>query len=253
MRYISSIVFLALCWTSVTFALPQPGTYVVDSAGVIEDATESNLNGYLQELEQKTGTQMIVLAVDTTEGIPIEQYAIGKAMSWGLGQKGKDNGLLMVVAVKDRKYRIEVGYGLEPVIPDSLAGTIARQYMVPRFKANDYSGGIYLASLALIETIAKAENVTLTGMPKVSQQYQGKTRSSGLGSILFFILLALMFSRPGSRGFMNMLFLSMLLGNSWGGRGSSSGGFGSFGGGGFGGFGGGGGGSFGGGGISGSW
>jgi uncharacterized protein len=233
----------------------MPASYVVDNAGIIENSVEYRLAGHLQELEQKTGTQMIVLTVSSTNGIPIEEYALEKAEAWKLGRKGKDNGLLLVIAVNDRRYRIEVGYGLESVIPDSLAGTIARKYLVPRFKAGDYTTGIYECAVIIMNTIAGSEGVELSGMPR-TQNARSKVRSSPLGnllSFLFFIFIISSLMNRRSRGLFGMLLLGSLLGSSWSGGSRRSGGLGSFGGGGFGGFGGGMGGGFGGGGVSGGW
>ena len=129
-NFLPEIILLALLiLCPILFHLGRmPASYVVDNAGIIDGNVRQALAGRLQELEQKTGVQMLVLTVQTTDGVPIEEYAINKAAEWKLGQKGKDNGLLFVVALKDRKYRIEVGYGLESVVPDSLAGTVGRQY-----------------------------------------------------------------------------------------------------------------------------
>ena len=143
----------------IALAENMPTSYVVAEAGIIDATIEHRLAGHLQELEQKTGSQMIVLTVATTDGVPIDMFALEKAENWKLGQKGKDNGLLMVIAVNDRKYRIEVGYGLESIIPDSLAGTIARKYLVPRFQAGDYTTGIYETAVIIMSTIAKAQGV----------------------------------------------------------------------------------------------
>lgn len=225
----------------------KPTDYVMDQAGVIEAGAEQRLIGQLRELEQKTGVQMIILTVPSTEGMPIESYAIDRAQHWGLGQKGKDNGLLMVVAVNDRAYRFEVGYGLESVIPDSLAGSIGRQYLVPRFKQGDYTGGISDASTVIMGTIAQAYGVQLTGVSPSPTRRQ-RSRGGFTPGVLFFLavfVLSLLLPRRATffgrrtRGF----------GGVWYG---GSGGFGG-GGGGFGGFGGGGGGGFGGGGASGGW
>ena len=116
------ILFLCLCSVTRAQELPVPQRYVEDKADIVSDLVEKNLNGYLQELEQKTGIQMIILTINTTGDIPIETYAIELATKWKLGQKGKDNGVLMVIAKDDRAYRIEVGYGLEGIFPDSYCG-----------------------------------------------------------------------------------------------------------------------------------
>ena len=254
---LSLLVIACLVFFSARMAMAQamPASYVVDEAGIIEDTVEHRLAGHLQELEQKTGTQMIVLTIPSTGGIPIEEYALDKAESWRLGQKGKDNGLLMVVAVNDRKYRIEVGYGLESIIPDSLAGTIARGYLVPGFKAGDYTGGIYATAVVIMNTIAKASGVHLSGMPAV-QAPRAPAKRSPVGSLLsflFFIFVISSLMSGRSRGLFGALLLGSLLGGPRSGGSHRSGGFGSFGGGGFGGFGGGMGGGFGGGGASGGW
>ena len=115
------VVLAALGQTLTGFAqeLPaQPRDFVVDLAGVIDRPTFQRLNGFLVELEQKTGTQIIVLTVNSTGGVPIRDFGLQTGEKWKLGRKGKDNGVLIVIAVKDRQWTFEVGYGLEPMLPD---------------------------------------------------------------------------------------------------------------------------------------
>ena len=257
-RYRLLCVVLAIFFLSaaVTFAVvpqvPQmPSNYVVDLAGIIDDRVENNLNGYLKELEQKTTAQVVVLTVQSLEGASLEEFSLTTAHDrWKLGQKGKDNGVLLVVAFEDRKYRFEIGYGLEGVLPDSLVGTIGRQYLVPYFKKGDYSAGIFAATLATINEIAASEGVEITGMPKLTRNmYAGKTRKGGgiIGMIFTLILFigAIILFITNPRLFLLLLFASSMGGGrrGWG----DGGGFGS--GGGFSG----GGGGFGGGGASGGW
>jgi uncharacterized protein len=254
-----SIIFLAFVLfvfttTPAGFAaeIPaRPANPVVDLAAIIDDAVETKINRYLRELERKTTAQMTILTVKSLEGQTIEEFSLTIAHDqWKLGQKGKDNGLLLVVALNARKYRIEVGYGLEGVLPDSLVGGIGRQYLVPYFKKGDYSTGIYTATLVIANKIASDAGVKISGMPAVQKTYpvqKRKRTSSPFGKIIslvfFLIMLILFIKNPRS-------FLTLLLLFSMGGRrghwGGSGGGFGS------GGFGGGGGG-FGGGGASGGW
>ncbi|UCH44352.1 MAG: TPM domain-containing protein [Nitrospiraceae bacterium] len=230
----------------------RPATYVVDLANIINDNVEANLNAYLQELEQKTTAQMVVLTIASLGGESLEDFSITIAHDkWKLGQKGKDNGVLLLVALQERKYRFEIGYGLEGILPDSLVGTIGRQYLVPYFRKGDYSNGIFAASLAAISEIASDAGVEITGMPKLrsrSAYSERKGKPTLLGSILsilFLIGIIYMFIKHPR---LMMLFLVMnMLG---GGRRSGWSGGGGFGGGGFGG---GGGGGFGGGGASGGW
>ena len=147
----------------------SPGNYVVDLAGIVDSGVQTRLNAYLKELEQKTTVQMVVLTIKSLDGDSIDDFSLRMAHDkWKLGQKGKDNGLLLTVAVDDHKYRIEVGYGLEGTLPDSMVGTIGRQYLVPYFKKGDYNAGIFNASLEIIKTIAAAQGVEITGMPKAA-------------------------------------------------------------------------------------
>jgi len=243
--------------------LSMPRHYVEDYAKVINSSHEQALNGILQELEQKTGTQYIILTVQTTEAVPIEQFAIELAEKWKLGQKGKDNGMLFVLAAKDRRYRFEVGYGLEGFITDQFCGRVGREVLVPFLKKGDYSQGIYQANLQVAQKIAAESGVTLTGMPKLAP-VPAERRAEGVGrrriglpccSILPFLFIILLIFGGLGRGMGWWLFLPFLFGGfgSYGGYGrSGSYGGGSFGGG-FGGFGGGMGGGFGGGGASGGW
>jgi uncharacterized protein len=237
-------------------SLPMPQHYVEDYAGVIDASDERSLNGILQELEQKTGAQYIVLTVQTTGGLPIEQFAIELAEKWKLGRKGKDNGMLFVLAKNDRRWRFEVGYGLEGYVTDQYCGRVGRDVLIPYLRKGDYSQGIYQANLQVVRTIAAEAGVTLSGMPKIDPVPVGNS-SRGLPCCGALPLLFLMFLLIGGvgRGMGWWFFLPFILGGFGGhggyGRSGSFGG-GSFGGS-FGGFGGGMGGGFGGGGASGGW
>ncbi len=235
---------LALCVT-----IPEtPDHYVVDLADIVADSEENRLNGYLQELEQKTNAQMIVLTIDSLEGDAIEDFALTVAHDkWRLGKAGEDNGVLLVVSVGDRKYRFEVGYGLEGVLPDSLVGEVGRNYLVPHFRKGDFSGGIFAGSVAVVNAIAADAGVEITGVPKVDRRSGAGTKpglkQKGMG-FLFLLFLIFMFIKSPRTLRARMARSSRgKRGGDWGGRG----------GGGFGSFGGGGGGGFGGGGASGSW
>ena len=161
----------------------KPESYVVDLADIIDNSSEYKLNQYLRELEQKTTAQLVILTIKSLEGGSIEDFSITIAHDrWKLGQKGKDNGILFLISLKDKKYRIEVGYGLEGVIPDSLAGTIGRSYLVPFFRKGEYSKGVYVTALALANEIAADSGVKITGMPKIkgSVQRTGKDQPVSL-------------------------------------------------------------------------
>lgn len=227
-----------------------PRDYVVDLAGVMDGNVNAELNALLLELEQKTTAQVLILTVRSLDGQSIEEFALDMLTKWKLGQKGKDNGVLIVVAVQDHKYRLEVGYGLESVLPDSLVGTIGRTYMVPYFRKGDYSAGLYAAALIVANTIAEHEGASLTAGRQLSGPREIITQLplSFAQKVLFGILalgaLILFITHP------RQCFLILLVSQMGGGRGGWSGGGGGFGGGSFGG---GGGGSGGGGGASGGW
>ena len=119
-KTVKTLLLILLLWAypavapAVTPAIPaHPSQYVVDLAGVFDAPTEARLNAMLHDLEAKTTAQMVVLTLKSLDGEPIENFSHQTAVKWGIGQKGKDNGVLLTVAVKDHKYRIEVGYGLE--------------------------------------------------------------------------------------------------------------------------------------------
>ena len=247
-------------YVEAAIKVSKPSHYVADEANVISPSHEQSLNGLLQELEQKTSVQYIVLTVPTTAGEPIEQFAIRLAHDeWKLGRADKDNGLLFAIAITDRRYRFEVGYDLEGIIPDALAGRIGRDVLRPKLRADQASEGIYQANLQVIQRIAQAHEVQLTGMPRLRTARRTYQRSLPCCSVLPILLIMLLFFRGGGRGGGMWLLLPLLMG----GRSRHYGGFGGFGnsgsfgggsfGGGFGGFGGGMGGGFGGGGASGGW
>lgn len=244
-----ALVLLAFGAMAVSPPVPDmPANYVVDLANIIDQGTEAKLDAILRELEQKTTAQVIVLTIDSLEGESLEEFSISLAHDrWKLGQKGKDNGVLMLVSMQDRKYRIEIGYGLEGVLPDSMVGSIGREYLRPYFMKGDYSSGMYLATLAVVQTIAKDAGVSITGLPRMSKAprgYNERRKASPVQiifGILFFVAAVILFIKHP------WLFLLLLLGGRGGRGGWGGGGFGG------GGFGGGGGGGFGGGGASGGW
>jgi uncharacterized protein len=241
------LLALAVPASAAAPAVPAtPPDYVVDLAGVVDDGAEARLDALLRDLERQTTAQVLVLTVRSLEGESLEAFSIDVAHNrWKLGQKGKDNGVLITLALQERRYRIEVGYGLEAVLPDSLVGSIGRELLVPAFRAGDYGGGLAAAAGEVASRIAAASGVTLAGAPaagRVSARPHVRPRPSplavGLLLLLVPVFLWLLFRHPE--------VLIWLLLSSRGGSRSSWGGGG-------GGFGGGGGGSFGGGGASGSW
>lgn len=241
----------------------KPRHYVEDLANVIDAPHEQRLNGVLQELEQKTDAQYIVLTVDTTAGKPIAQFSVELAHNkWELGQKGKGNGMLFVLAAGDREYWFTPGYGLEGFLTDNYLGRLGRDVLVPYLKRNQYSEGIYQANLRVVQMIAEEAGVALSGMPRLPRPVARRRRLPGCSSIVVILLMIALMGGGMGRRMGWWFFLPMMFGG-FGGRGgygrSGSYGGGSFGGsfggfgGSFGGFGGGGGGGFSGGGAGGGW
>lgn len=272
LRRVSMLIVLVFALAApavVPKDLPMPEHYVEDRANVINASHEHALNGILQELEQKTGAQYIVLTIDTTSGVPMSQFAVELAdEQWHLGQEGKDNGMLFVVAIVDGAYFFLPGRGLEGFLTDSVLGRIGRDELVPLLRQDQYSLGIYQANMRVVGMIAAEAGVTLTGMPNLPalpppRNPQRLPFGMPCCSLLFFLMIILFLGggRGGRMG-LGWFFLPMMFGG-FGGRGgygrSGSYGGGSFGGsfggfgGSFGGFGGGGGGGFSGGGAGGGW
>jgi uncharacterized protein len=231
---------------------PQPAGYVNDFAHVISSDQALQIESLLSGLEQKTGAQVAVVTVDSVEGGDIDGAAVDLFKAWGIGKKGKDNGVLILAAIKDRKGRIEVGYGLEAVITDGQAGNILRQDIFPYFKQQDYGQGLLEGARHVAKLIAP--NVGDTSGSLANGQEEGGSQDSALRMEKvsdFIILLCIFFVCAVLISF--LLFWESESGGRWGsggGWGGSSGGWGGGGGGGFGGFGGGG---SGGGGASGGW
>lgn len=132
--------------------IPDPTNHVVDAADALSPAVEDQLNQVLSQFKE---AQIAVLVVDSTSPLPIENYGIEVAEAWKVGDEGTDNGAIIILAVKDRKVRIEVGYGLEGQIPDAVAGRIIDESMIPFLKQSDWDAAITAGVQALIARIKK--------------------------------------------------------------------------------------------------
>ena len=224
---------------------------VVDDAHVLSPATAADLTAKLADLEAKTGRQLVVVTLPSLQGYEIEDYGYQLGRAWGIGQKGKDNGVLFIVAPNEHKVRIEVGYGLEPILTDALSSVILQTQVLPRFRAGDVQGGVVAGTDAIIAQLSADPTAAAANVQQATQAAQ--PHGVPFGAIIVLIILFLVFSglfRSHMGGGMGWLLPMMILGSGsrGGGWGGGDGG-GSFGGGGFSG----GGGSFGGGGASGGW
>jgi uncharacterized protein len=261
------LVWLVLAVSVVTraddFKNFKPTGYVTDRAGILNAQTKTQLEALCTELQQKTGAQMAVVTIQSLDGQEIDPYAADLYKQLGVGPKKDDRGVLLLVAPNDRRYRVEVGYGLEPVINDARAGDAGR-LMAPYFRQGDYSNGITAAAWKLAKYIADDKGVTLSGQPQLPAVPQHEDSGNiGIWIFLGIILLVFLLSRSGGSGsninrrgggMGSGWWVGPVMGGGWGGsRGGWSGGGGGGWGGGGGGFGGFGGGSSGGGGASGGW
>jgi uncharacterized protein len=290
-RFVRLAAFLFVCLllgsvslraqtTQSPVPMPNPPTPVVDNANVIDDATEQRLNNILMNLSENkaANVEMGIVTVSTTGGQDIFDYSLAIMRGWGIGSSEK-GGLLLVVAVDDRKYFTQVSRHLEGDLPDGLVGQIQRERLVPLFKQGKYSQAISETMETYIATLAQKRGFSVEGIDQ-RRAYQASQPSGGRTSarsflknnmfiiIIVVIIFLLLSSRGGGRGgcggggCLNLLFLNSLLNSGRGGWGSSGWGGGGFGGGsgwgggggggGWGGFSGGGG-DAGGGGAGGSW
>ncbi len=285
MKTILSLLLLCLFPTvGAALDVPPLKAHVNDYAHILSPAAVQKIEAELTAFESSDSTQIAVLTIPSLEGENLEEYSIKVADAWKIGQKGKDNGAILLVSKGDRKIRIEVGRGLEGTLTDLVSGRIIRDEMAPRFKQGDFDGGVEAGVSAIMAVVKGEYTASPQGAP------QGKKSSPRLMTLLIFLFVAcivlgalskvlggiagavglpligvLLFSGAGlvtlailaAVGFFGGLFISFLFGG--GGRGGGGFGGGPFlGGGGFGGdsFGGGfsgGGGGFGGGGASGGW
>jgi uncharacterized protein len=226
----------------------KPSNYVNDFAGVLDQATQARLNAMCLEVQQKANAQIAVVTIKTLEDQPVEDFAVTLFKQWGIGAKGSDRGVLVLLATQDHKYRVEVGYGLEAILPDGKVGSFGRE-MVPILRQNNYDAALTLMTTRIAQTVAEDAHVEITGMPDLPQRTPDSSNVPlSLGQKILFgiiglVILFILITHPS-------LLFWILLSSIGGGGGRGGGGFGGGGGGGFGGFGGG---SSGGGGASGSW
>ncbi len=245
----ATLAFLFLltpAWAAPKF--PVLSGRVVDDANILSPQTKADLTGKLAALEQKTSRQLVVVTIPSLQGYDISDYGYQLGRTWGIGQKGLNNGILFIVAPTEHKTRIEVGYGLEPIITDAFSSVVNQTQVLPKFRTGDFNGGVEAGVDALIQQLSLDPSEAEKRAAAASQQLRQQDNGGGGGLVgflvIFFIFLAI--SRVfGGWGLLPFLFMGGGRGGGW----SGGGGGGWSGGGGFGG----GGGSFGGGGSSGSW
>ena len=154
------IFFLLVLSPSLHAAFPTARGYVTDAAGVLDEPTRRDIEALLRSVQHDTSAEIALVTVGSLDGMTVEEYANRLFAAWGIGQKGKDNGVLVLVAPTDRKIRIEVGYGLEPILPDGLAGSIIRADCLPKFRNGDYSDGIRAGVTHVADVVRRSHVLT---------------------------------------------------------------------------------------------
>jgi len=256
MRLALSLAILVAGASAATAKTPLPERAehsVYDAAGVIDDAREQSIEAINRQLFERARVAVVVITVPRLVDETIEELAVRVQHDWGVGERGKDESVVIALSVEDRKIFLATGYGSEGYLPDGKVGAI-RDLATPALRANDYAAGLYTADLAIAQVAAAAHNVAIDGAPAAPPRLHGDDDNAGtltIGLVLGALLLFGVMRRRGrggpgggGGGFSSFTtgaaFCSMLddrgPGSSWGG---SSGGGGSGGGGGFGGFGGG--------------
>ena len=253
---LAALAVLALAAPAAAQDFPEPTGHVVDAADTIPPDSLVSIERRLSEYERGSGNEVAVAVVESTGRLEIEDYAEQLFDEWGVGKEGEDNGVLLVLAMDDRRLRIEVGYGVEDELTDLESSVIIRDRIVPRLKAEDVDGAVDAGVTGILEALGGE----LVGTPAPQPAAAPRPRSGSPFSVLVLVFFVFMIiSSLGSRGRRRRgldagdVVLPWIIGSSigrgWGGGGGVGGG-GGFGGGGFGGFGGGG---SGGGGASGDW
>ena len=168
-RMFVACLLLPVAFAAAQTSFPKPAGRMTDLAELIDPSTELAIDQQLADLERRTSSEVAVVTVRSLDGISIEEYANRLFKDWGIGQAKQDNGVLVLVAPNEREMRIEVGYGLEGVLPDGLAGQIIREEFTPRFRNDDYSGGIRAGMTRVVEVVEKHQVLTPEELAKFNE------------------------------------------------------------------------------------
>ena len=245
-------IALNLAARSQSLQFPDLSARVVDQANILDTATRNSLSEKLRTLENQTTNQLVVVTLPALQGTSIEDYGYQLGRHWGIGQKAKNNGALLIIAANERKVRFEVGYGLEGVLTDAVTKLIIENSILPRFRANDFAGGV---TRGVDDILAVLSGHADDYKQRAAKRPDSAPPELGFGMFVLLILVAFLIirsvsrnnlSRRRHRGFwgtapVGPIFFPGSSESGWGSGSGSSGGFS------------GGGGSFGGGGSSGSW
>jgi len=185
---VRALVLVALGVSLSAQMFPKSTGRVNDFANVIDPATEADIDRQLDQLEQKTSSEIAVVTVSSLDGMSVDEYANKLFKQWGVGQAKQDNGVLVLVAPTEHKIRIEVGYGLEGVLPDGLAGEVIRDNFTPKFKGGDYSGGIRDGVNRLTEIVEKHQVLTPEELAKFNKANSNDGITVSARSVMFIMI-----------------------------------------------------------------
>ena len=191
MRRIVIVVSLVCLITAPCLwaAMPEnPQGWVSDFAGILSDDTKSQISGLIDDVKRSTGAEIAVVTVSSLDGMTVEEYAVRLFEKWGIGAAEEDNGVLFLIAPNERKTRIEVGYGLEPVITDGRAGEIIRETILPFFRAGDYNQGILQGTKQIAALITGEDFVPSVPIPQPEPQQDVAPLGIKIFVMLFFAL-----------------------------------------------------------------
>ena len=256
------LTFIVLLFSLLAHAEPikdlTPTGYVNDFAHVLDPSATRQMEDICRQIDEKAHAQIAVVTINTLDGNDLESYSIDLAQKWGMGGKGHDRGVLILYVIQDHRARVEVGYGLESILPDGKTGSFQRE-AIPLMRSGNYSQALLLVTSRVAEVIATDAGIQFTdAQPRAPTETQYRPQGHlSLGGIAILIIIFLIILVTPLRSLLFWILFSNIFGGRGGGFGGGGGGFGGFGGGGgsggSGGFGGFGGGSFGGGGASSSW
>src|SRR5882757_9628641 len=232
MRFLAAVLafFCIIAPASAAPKFPALSGRVVDDANILSSGTKTDLIQKLAALESKTSRQLVIVTLPSLQGYEISDYGYQLGRAWGIGQKTLNNGILFIVAPKEHKTRIEVGYGLEPIITDAFSSVVIQTQVLPKFRGGDFNGGVEAGTDALIQQLSLETSEAERRAAAAEQQSQ---RGDGNGAISGFLIMLFIFIAIarvfGGWGLLPFLFMGGGRGGGFGGRDSGGFGGGSFG------------------------
>ena len=204
--FVAALVLYSLAATAFALAVPTLSGRVNDYAGLLSDAAESRIDAKLAQLEADKGAQVVVLTISSLEGEPLEDFTLRVAETWKLGREAEDDGALLLISKNDRKMRLEIGYGLEPVLSDVLSRRIIAQILRPSFRAGDFDGGVERA----VEAIDGLIRGTSTLPPPSADDFQGDFPPRMFGVLWLLFLIPFVMVVVGTNPFQWFLYLFLI-------------------------------------------